>query len=57
MKSLSILVLALLASSSGGSLSPADQGQHLCIPRPERTTPRGLYERHDKWQRDQRAIA
>ena len=48
MKSLSILVLALLASDSSASLPPAGQGHDLCIPRPERTTPRGLYERHDK---------
>ena len=57
MKALAIASLALLAPAAEPLLIPAARGQALCLPAPHRTTPRNLYERPDKWQRDQRTIA
>lgn len=55
MKALAIASLALLAGATQPPL--AADTQHLCVPPPQRTTPRRLYERSDKWQHDQRTIA
>ena len=57
MKALAIASLALLAGSVDAPMWPAASAQQLCVPPPPRTTPRTLYERADKWQRDQRTIA
>jgi hypothetical protein len=56
-KALVIPVLALLAGAAEPRLALAASRQQFCIPPPPRTTPRGLYERPDKWQPDQRTIA
>ena len=57
MKALAIASLALLAGTPEPLLIPAAGGPALCLPSPQRTTPRNLYDRADKWQRDQRTIA
>ena len=57
MKALAIASLALLAATPDPLLIPAAGVPALCFPAPQRTTPRNLYERADKWQRDQRTIA
>ncbi|MFL5115779.1 MAG: hypothetical protein ACJ8DG_09090 [Microvirga sp.] len=48
--------LALLAGATPPTTQLSGSPQ-VCVPPPTRTTPRGPYERADKWQRDQRIIA
>ena len=57
MKALTIASLALLAGITEPPLVASAGVQGLCVPPPQRTTPRKLYERADKWQHDQRTIA
>ena len=57
MKAVAIASLALLAGAPEPELDPAAAQRHFCVPPPERTTPRQIYEPVDKWQRDQRTIA
>ncbi len=57
MKALAIASLALLAGTTEPPLVPSGHVPALCLPPPQRTTPRQLYERADKWQHDQRTIA
>jgi hypothetical protein len=56
-KALAIASLALLAGTREPPLIPSGGLEALCVPPPQRTTPRKLYERADKWQHDQRTIA
>ena len=57
MKGLAIVPLALVAATPEPPLVRAAGGQALCLPAPQRTTPRNLYEPADRWRRDQRTIA
>lgn len=57
MKALAIAPLALLAAATEQPPRLVAGAQALCLPAPQRTTPRNLYDRADKWQRDQRTIA
>ena len=57
MKAVAIASLALLAGTAEPPLIRSGGVQGLCVPPPQRTTPRKLYDRADKWQHDQRTIA
>ena len=57
MKAVAIASLALLAGAPEPQFDPASGPRHYCVPPPERTTPRQIYDPVDKWQRDQRTIA